>query len=308
MMHNRSSSTRPPMTVKPWLTTVLGSQGVSFCDSDGPSPTKKRRLSRPPSRAPSKTPLSRNSTPSNSFGFYVEDTEELHDDRRTSSLKVLETWSRLAEKYSKALDEDDIVDLRSLTLLKDRGMVFGDKSKKWQIGCFADASPDEDNDSIGANDDDDEVDEIDAFASSSRPASDEESLELDKFEIMRRLGRIPPVEQMGPEEANDLKEFLEQEEARKAQYGDLDDEETSELAEWNTDGDEFDLNKNESLVAEVTDSDSRRSQEEYYVEIDRDESPAQRSDSVLSGGSRSNRRLTSPPIDIRPRCLCMVLE
>ena len=125
-MHNRSSSPRPTMTVKPWLTTVLDSQGVSFRDSDGPSPTKKRRLSQPPSRAPSKTPLSRNSTP----GFYVEDTKELHDDRRTSSLKVLQTWSRLAEKYSKALDEDDIVDLRNLTLLKDRGMVFGDKSKK----------------------------------------------------------------------------------------------------------------------------------------------------------------------------------
>ena len=38
-------------------------------------------------------------------------------------MRMLQVWDNLAERYNKPLDEDDIVDLRDLSFLKDRGVT-----------------------------------------------------------------------------------------------------------------------------------------------------------------------------------------
>jgi len=162
---------------------------------------------------------------------------DVHESRKASSLRLLNFWAQLGERYNRPLDEDDVIDLRDNSLVKDRG-ILRSAPTTYKVGCFAgDELPSDVNDAssdgggIHTEDDYDDVDEIDAFAPEAN-ISDELELEKEKLQV-------PRVQKLGPADTEDLREFLEAEQKRKELYGDLDedDEETFNLRSLESGGD-----------------------------------------------------------------------
>lgn len=95
----------------------------------GPSPAKRRKRIGPASARSwsSATSISSKSTlrPSSSASstaIPLEDYEHAAA-RRASVARVLSVWESLEERYARAIDDDDIVDLRSGKLVQDRGIL-----------------------------------------------------------------------------------------------------------------------------------------------------------------------------------------
>lgn len=131
-------------------------------------------------------------------------------------MRLKDTWARLAQRYARPLDEDDIIDLREEKLLKDRGVV---RNMATQIN-FGDISlPDElgnDASSGGVHsEDEDQLDEIDALSHGARV----------KNRLEARLRRVKPIRDLDSEDEGDLREFLEaekrmrEEEPRRVEEG-----------------------------------------------------------------------------------------
>ena len=185
--------------------------------SDGPSPTKRPRLAS--SSTPSSTSVSTPSAFSNQTYHIANpnsDGVDLHETRRASSSRILNFWSQLAERYSRPLAEDDIVDLRDIRLVKDRNVMRSDPHQ-YDIGCFGRL----DDGGTETPTDEGSDDELDAFA----PGADiSDELEMER---VNREGLVP-VREMDPADAADLKEFLEAEKRRKEQFGSEGDDEGRE--------------------------------------------------------------------------------
>jgi hypothetical protein len=171
---------------------------------DTASPAKRPRLASVFSSTPAP------SLPSQEPGF------DLDDARRTSSQRVVNLWSQLAEKYTRRLDEDDIIDFRVDDIIRDRGILRA--SQDYDFGCFGDA-PNDVGSEGGDQDAEDDVDELDAFAPEANISD----------EIRMKRGNMPPKRAMSPAFAEDLKEFLELERRRKEESGVEEDEESSEV-------------------------------------------------------------------------------
>ena len=154
------------------------------------------------------------SAPSPLSNLTSEPEFDLHGARQESSRRVLDVWSQLAERYTRRLDQDDIIDLKSVSIVKDRGFLR--RSNHFALGCFAEGDDASVNDasSEGVVDPDDDFDELDAFA-----------IEADiSDEMEKQLSRnIQPVQEMNPADAEDLREFLEAEKKRKESCGDESD-------------------------------------------------------------------------------------
>ncbi|KAG5641545.1 hypothetical protein DXG03_004791 [Asterophora parasitica] len=177
--------------------------------SDQASPTKRPRLS---STARQFQPHTASSPSSG-----TSDVIDFHRAREESRMRLLDVWSGLAERYSRPLDGDDIIDITTGEVIKDRGIVRG--FQKGTVGAFADPKDNEDS-TEDENDDEDEVDELDAFAS---PGPNEIGVEVET-----EGRRVPPVEAADPRDAEDLREFLEAERRRREVYGsEVDDTEAS---------------------------------------------------------------------------------
>ncbi|KAF8185035.1 hypothetical protein K438DRAFT_1974239 [Mycena galopus ATCC 62051] len=172
---------------------------------DEPSPKKRQRCSstsRQPRASSSATP----------------DDININAEREASAMRMFDVWSALAQKYSRRIDEDDIVDLVTGEIVKDRGVLSAESS--WKFGRFAEDSVDVD-DSTGTDDDEeDDVDELDAFA---RPV-----------QVSPRA--VPPVRQVDPADAKDLEDFMEAERRRREECGEDEDEEEEEEEESEDDG------------------------------------------------------------------------
>ncbi|KAJ7505298.1 hypothetical protein B0H11DRAFT_1977954 [Mycena galericulata] len=139
--------------------------------------------------------------------------DDFNIEREASAMRMFDVWSQLADKYSRRIDEDDIVDLATGEIVKDRGVLSAETP--WKFGRFADLD-----DSVATDEDEedeeDDVDELDAFAGSR--ATEEVSV--------RGVGwTVPPVREMDPADAKDLAEFMEAENRRREECG---DEEESE--------------------------------------------------------------------------------
>lgn len=172
---------------------------------DRSPPPKRRRLASTPS-----SPFSL-STPTASSA----DPFDIHEIRHASFQRLINTWSSLAERYNRPLDQDDIIDLRDGSIIKDRG-VLRNAGKKFDFA--SDDVPSDVNDASsdygGVQTDDDE---LDAFA----PGADiSGGLELEREKLA-----FPPMQERDPADAKDLRDFLEEERLRKEQYGDDEDEE-----------------------------------------------------------------------------------
>lgn len=182
--------------------------------SDGRSPTKRSRLTATPSgpSEPITTP------PAISFAaqtYHTDTGDDLHKARQASSTRILGIWSQLAERYSRPLAEDDIVDLRKKDIVKDRN-VLRFAPCDYEMGCFADVysggadTPTDEGEWEGDSDD-----ELDAFA----PGADIS----DELERANRE-KVTAIKEMDPADAEDLREFLEAESRWREEFGGEDDE------------------------------------------------------------------------------------
>jgi hypothetical protein len=154
---------------------------------------------------------------------------DVQKEREASKLRLLDVWSSLAERYSRRLDEDDIVDIRTGEIMIDRGFIR--KSRKVDFGAIAapaaeDAIFDEGTDE---EEEDDDLDELDAFADTTS--------EVDitgQIEMGLRAKPVPPVSVSDLADAEDLREFLEAERRRKDLCGsDVEDEDDDSPSDQN---------------------------------------------------------------------------
>jgi len=130
-------------------------------------------------------------------------------------MRVLDIWSALAERYNRRLDEDDVVDILTGKVIKDRG-VLSEFPKPCNFGDLADKDDDPaintdpgsevaDNLAEDEEDDDDEdgAEETDAFPSSDGLAAPQ----------ITRLAPLRPA--TSSSDAEDLREFLKVEAIRR---------------------------------------------------------------------------------------------
>ncbi|KAI6142809.1 hypothetical protein BKA82DRAFT_4190799 [Pisolithus tinctorius] len=168
----------------------------SFIHDNSPRPAKRPRL-----------------TPSSSSTSAKDSTPptDIDSARKASALRVLNVWSQLAERYNKRMDEDDIIDLYSGAIIKDRG-VLRSANVAYDIGRFA--GDDEQEISEDEPEEDEDADELDMLP--RREASS------DNFETL--LSDMLPLS--ATTDADDLSDFLEAERQRRRLVGgDGDDDE-----------------------------------------------------------------------------------
>ncbi|KAG6332948.1 hypothetical protein ID866_6143 [Astraeus odoratus] len=139
---------------------------------------------------------------------------DIDTERKASALRVLNVWSQLAERYNRRLDEDDIIDLYSGAIVKDRGVLSG-ANKDYHIGHLSvQDDHDQEDSEEELEDEDEEADELDLLP--RREAGGD----ADDFKTL--LKRVPPLS--ATDDADDLDEFLEAEKRRREVTGDEDDE------------------------------------------------------------------------------------
>jgi hypothetical protein len=205
-----SSAPKPFKSLTTALITPSASPPISHQSRDLPPPAKRPRLASTPSSLPSLT----RSTPGSSSS---RTDEEIQDDRRHSALRLLNVWSQLQERYVRPLDEDDIIDFEHDVIIKDKGVLK--KHKRIGFGLLADSMRGEgDASATDYEDEDEDVDEIDAFASVPDSTVHER---LQQFKNIPRR-RLPPIGEVDPADSDDLQAFLEAN--RRMQFDEEDDE------------------------------------------------------------------------------------
>ncbi|KAG2086299.1 hypothetical protein BD769DRAFT_507879 [Suillus cothurnatus] len=142
-----------------------------------------------------------------------------------STHRVLNVWAQLAERYNKRLDEDDIVDLYSGTIISDRGVLKN--GKDYDFGHFTpdDSQDDQDQEQEqepGEQDQDDDVDELDTLPVRRAPGTD--GTMASTSELLRT---VPPLS--ATTDADDLNDFLEAEKRRRELMGDEDGEDNMSM-------------------------------------------------------------------------------
>jgi len=190
--------------------------------SDNPRPSERQRLFSTPRRttrdAPSLTPQ-------------IQSPVDVVKERDASVHRLLDHWASLAERYTRRLDEDDIVDLQLNEVTRDNGILRN--SRKFEFGALA-APPtgyitgDEGSEGSDSQEDEEDVydlDELDAFAETYSDADGEGRTQRDL-----KVGVVPPVTPLDPADAADLQEFMDAEQRRKGMCGsDFDEDEEDDL-------------------------------------------------------------------------------
>lgn len=141
--------------------------------------------------------------------------------RRASTLRVLNSWAQLAERYNKRLDEDDIIDLYSGAIIKNRGVLKG-APRDYHIGHFGQPDGDQDYPDADQDQEDSEQEDDDNELSALPPSetATDDDAPISKKELLRG---VPPLS--ATTDAEDLREFLEAEKRRRELSGDGEDEE-----------------------------------------------------------------------------------
>lgn len=225
-------------------------------------------------------------------------SSETSNAQSASAQRVLDLWSSLAEKYSRRLDEDDIVDIYSGKIVKDRG-VISSSGADWKFGCFMNLSDEEEEeeapgrsnagvaksrDDGGVQDADDTPDELDAFASATEDeddaqcAGDEEEIQLQASPSALRVQPLSPIAEPGPEDAADLAEFMEAEKRRRFELGDVDEVDVEE-----------ELDDEDEVVEELNDDPAEHEGQQTDLEDD--------NDGQYTESSRASDRSHSPEYD-----------
>jgi hypothetical protein len=216
--------------------------------------------------------------PSASSSSTSLDQIDVHQAREASTLRLFDVWSTLADRYSRPLDEDDIIDITTGEVVKDRGVLRG--SRNWDIGCFADNVEEDDDE----EDEDDDVDELDSFVN---PGGDEE---LDGVLLDVDGRRVPPVTEMDPADAEDLKQFLEAERRRRETCGGEEETEGSDGESLAGDG-PVDTRFRDSVHSEGTDASSLgrsatpQVEKEDSLDVETDQIPRREPSVYVDSGS-----------------------
>lgn len=208
--------------------------------SDQASPAKRPRLSSAPRQFQPHTSASSSTASLDQIDFQKA--------REASALRMLDVWSNLADRYSRPLDEDDIIDLNTGKVVRDRGVIRG--SRHWDLGCFADDVGEEEAEEGDEEEDDDDIDELDSFAAPRGLERQELSAEAD-------VRNMPPVREMDPADAEDLRQFLEAERRRRETCGSEVEETESSVAESHDEGDYESERLRDSVHTEHTDNSVR---------------------------------------------------
>ncbi|KDR82676.1 hypothetical protein GALMADRAFT_263131 [Galerina marginata CBS 339.88] len=203
---------------------------LSYRMADTP-PVKRQRLFSTPRRTIPEAPssVSRPQSP-----------QDVHKEREASKMRLLDVWASLAERYTRRLDEDDIVDIRTGEITRDNGFLR--QSRKVDFGAIAAPSADDitaDDSSDAPEEDDDEygLDELDAFAEEDPVTFDSEAGNPDPEDLGRFVPLYTPLDQA---DAEDLREFMDAERQRK------------ELC-----GSDFDVNEDDAYYSEDAHSNHR---------------------------------------------------
>ncbi|KAJ3874637.1 hypothetical protein F5051DRAFT_455150 [Lentinula edodes] len=226
-LEHRTDSRQPPL-ITPSASPPSRSQSISYnphaniitsgksSSSSGPSIRTGSRFS--------STPLSTTETP------------DIPTLRSQSTSRLLSVWSTLADRYSLRVDQDDIVDIRTGQLVKDRGVVRG-LNGKWDFGRFASVEDDEGDEQLEYEEDrnrgtegvqEESDDELDSFAYLDHQQGldgPQEGIESPANPFMtlsnltsRATHAIDPTND--EDDAADLRAFLEDERHRKETQGD----------------------------------------------------------------------------------------
>lgn len=178
-----------------------------------PSPSKRPRLASTPSSA------SLPSTPTRD-----RDTFDFYQARFESAMRLKGSWARLAQRYARPLEEDDIIDLREAKILKDRGVVRGLHSQVsfGGISLLDEPGNDASSDADGAHsEDEDDFDEIDSIPREARVSN----------RLEAQLRRVKPLRDLDSDDDDDLKEFLEAERRTREEFGPVDEEVDEDFSE-----------------------------------------------------------------------------
>ncbi|KAK7059238.1 hypothetical protein VNI00_001865 [Paramarasmius palmivorus] len=254
-MSFRSTSKAPlitPSASPP--TSKKASSNSSRGRSTSVSLLKRTRLSS--SRAPSVASHSAHAEDNNNNNNVVDVVHE----REQSVKRLMDTWAQLEERYSRPMEEDDIVDLITGDVVKDRGVLRG-MSTRWEFGRLADEeeripgsrsasriSSTSTRESGTSKDGDggESEDELDSFAHISRstkpdtasddndvqdsePGEDDAEEAEDIAAFIAPSTRVRALDPNDAEDAAELQEFLEAEKRRREIYGneETDDEQSA---------------------------------------------------------------------------------
>ncbi|KAG6845126.1 hypothetical protein H0H87_000553 [Tephrocybe sp. NHM501043] len=211
---------------------------------DQASPTKRPRLSSAPRQV--QRHASSSATPFEPI--------DLHKAREDSARRCYNIWAGLAERHSRPMDEDDIIDIMTGKVVKDRGVLRG--SQTWPVGAFAEPEYD-DAEEVEEVEDEDDLDELDSFADGGIELEDD---------ILS-----PPSSEMEAINAEDLEEFFEAEKRRRELYGSEVDETEGSIFESQAEEDESrysePVSRSSSHIVASEDKDS------VYELSERDETP-----------------------------------
>lgn len=192
--------------------------------SENARPSERKRLFSTPRR------IIHDDVPSSSTP-QIQSPVDVGKEREASIHRLLDHWASLAERYTRRLDEDDIVDLQTGEVTRDYGILRN--SRKCRFGALAVPptgylTADEGSDSEEDEDDVYDPDELDAFADTY---SDTDAPEVGTQYDLEPGGKVvPPVTPLDSADATDLQEFMDAEQRRREMCGsDFGEEEESGL-------------------------------------------------------------------------------
>ncbi|PPQ81265.1 hypothetical protein CVT25_015049 [Psilocybe cyanescens] len=183
--------------------------------SDSASPTKRQRLLSTPRRTPSEASSSTSRPP--------QPPEDVQKEREASKMRLFDVWASLAERYTVPVEEDDIINIQTGEITRDNGYLR--KYKKLDFGAIAlgDTAADDYSDIPEDEEDEYDLDELDAFADDVSEFSNHEE-EAQADEDLSEVA-MPPATVLNAADAEDLREFMNAERLRRELCGsDLDDE------------------------------------------------------------------------------------
>ncbi|RXW24522.1 hypothetical protein EST38_g1358 [Candolleomyces aberdarensis] len=135
-----------------------------------------------------------------------EEQIDIHKERQASIMRLLDAWSQL-DKHVKRLDEDDIVHLGTGKIIKDKGVLRGLRAVKFGDHAEEEEEEDaEDEEEDEEEEEDGEEDQLDTLRSEDADGEEEGELEI---RVQAPTANMPPVTPTNPQDAEDLRAFLE---------------------------------------------------------------------------------------------------
>jgi len=138
-------------------------------------------------------------------------------------MRLRDAWAQLARRYARPLEEDDIIDLREVKILKDRGVVRNLHAQvRFGKMAILDEPVNDASSEVGGmhSEDDDDIDEIDALSHAQA-----QGVRV-RNRLEAQLRRVKPLRRdldSEDEDEDDLHEFLEAERRTREEFGPVDE-------------------------------------------------------------------------------------